>query len=64
MHFETALQRNTGRTLSLLGLARAQEAAGDPAAQETWGILEGSWKVDMEKLRQTDYVWLSTGETT
>ncbi len=63
-HFETALERNTGRTLSLLGLARAQEAAGDPAAQETWGILEGSWKADMEKLRQTDYVWLSTGETT
>ncbi len=63
-HFETALERNTGRTLSLLGLARAQEAAGHPAAQETWGILEGSWKADMEKLRQTDYVWLSTGDTT
>ena len=63
-HFETALARNTGRTLSLLGLARAQEAAGDPAAQETWGKLEGSWKADMEKLRQTDYVWLSIGETT
>ena len=63
-HFETALERSTGRTLSLLGVARAQEAAGDPAAQETWGILEGSWKADMEKLRQTDYVWLSTGETT
>lgn len=63
-HFETALERSTGRTLSLLGLARAQEAAGDPAAQETWGILEGSWKADMEKLRQMDYVWLSTGETT
>jgi tetratricopeptide (TPR) repeat protein len=62
-HFETALERNTGRTLSLLGLARAQEAAGDPAAQETWRILEGSWRADMERLRQTDYVWLSTGET-
>lgn len=63
-HFEAALERNTGRTLSLLGLARAQEAAGDPAAQETWGILEGSWKADMEQLRQMDYVWLSIGETT
>jgi hypothetical protein len=60
-HFETALERNTGRTLSLLGLARAQEAVGDPTAQETWGKLEGSWKADMEKLRQTDYVWLSRG---
>jgi len=63
-HFETALERNTGRTLSLLGLARAQEATGDPAARDTWGLLEVSWKADMEKLRQTDYVWLSTGETT
>ncbi len=58
-HFKTALERNTSRTLSLLGLARSQEAAGDPAAQETWGILEGNWKGDIEKLRQTDYVWLS-----
>jgi hypothetical protein len=63
-HFETSLKRNTGRTLSLLGLARAQEAAGDPAGQKTWAILEGSWKADMEALRQTNYVWLSTGETT
>ena len=63
-HFEKALERNTGRTLSLLGLARAQEAAGDAAAKETWQVLENSWKADMAKLRQTDYVWLSTGETT
>jgi tetratricopeptide (TPR) repeat protein len=62
-HFQTALERNTSRTLSLLGLARAQEATGDPAAQETWKILDGNWKADMEKLRQTDYTWLSTGET-
>jgi len=62
-HFETALERNTGRTLSLLGLARAQEAAGDSAAQETWRTLENSWKAEMAKLRQTEYVWLSTGET-
>jgi tetratricopeptide (TPR) repeat protein len=63
-HFETALQRNTGRTLSLLGLARAQEATGHPKAQETWHTLENNWKADMADLRQTEYVWLSTGETT
>lgn len=61
VHFETALERSTGRTLSLLGLARAYEAAGAPAAQETWALLEGNWKADIEELRQTDYVWLSTG---
>lgn len=63
-HFETALQRNTGRKLSLLGLARAQEATGHPKAQETWRTLENNWNADMAALRQTEYVWLSTGETT
>jgi tetratricopeptide (TPR) repeat protein len=63
-HFETALERNTGRTLSLLGLARAQEATGHPKASETWRTLENNWKADMADLRQTEYVWLSTGETT
>jgi tetratricopeptide (TPR) repeat protein len=63
-HFEMALERNTGRTLSLLGLARAQEATEHPKAQETWRTLENNWKADMAELRQTEYVWLSTGETT
>ena len=62
-HFETALERNTGRTMSLLGLARAQEAVADPASKETWQTLAGNWKADMAKLQQTDYAWLSTGET-
>lgn len=62
--FELALERNASRTLSLLGLARAQEAEGNPAAQETWAILESNWKADMQELHRTDYVWLSTGETT
>lgn len=61
VHFETALERSTGRTLSLLGLARAYEATRAPAAQEIWALLEGNWKADLEELRQTDYVWLSTG---
>jgi tetratricopeptide (TPR) repeat protein len=63
-HFETALERNTGRTLSLLGLARAQEATGHPKAQETWRNLEDNWKADMADWRRTEYVWFSTGETT
>jgi tetratricopeptide (TPR) repeat protein len=58
-HFETALERNTGRTLALLGLARAQEAIGDAAAQETWAQLEANWKGEMDTLRQSSYVWLS-----
>jgi len=57
--FEQALERNTGRTLSLLGLARAQEAVGDPAALDTWQQLDDTWKADIEELRQTDYVWLA-----
>jgi tetratricopeptide (TPR) repeat protein len=63
-HFETALQRNTARTLSLLGLARAQEAVGDPDAQQTWAHLESIWKGEMAALRQTRYSWLAAGETT
>lgn len=63
-HFETALERNTGRTLSLLGLARAQKAVGDAKAQETWRALENSWKGEKVELRQREYVWLSIGETT
>lgn len=57
-HFERALERNTGRTMSLLGLARAQEAVGDPAAQETWQQLNGIWKAEQSALKETEYVWL------
>ncbi len=58
-YFEKALQRNTGRTLSLLGLLRAQEALDDPAANETLQRLESNWNADMAALRAVDYVWLS-----
>ena len=57
-NFEKALERNTGRTLSLLGLARAQEAAGDPAAADTWRKLEKNWRADINELREKDYPWL------
>lgn len=57
-HFEQALERNTGRTLSMLGLARAQEAVGDPAAEKTWLQLRNTWKADLSDLKDTEYSWL------
>jgi hypothetical protein len=57
-HFERALERNTGRTFSLLGLARAQEAVGDPAAEKTWMELRKTWKGGFSALIETEYVWL------
>lgn len=56
--FEHALSRHTNRTLSLLGLARAQEAAGDEAAAETWARIEAQWHDDAGVLRELAYSWL------
>lgn len=61
-HFKQALERNTGRTLSLLGLARAQEAVGDPAAEESWQHLGTVWTADMSELQRTNYSWLTASE--
>jgi tetratricopeptide (TPR) repeat protein len=61
-HFEQALERNTGRTLSLLGLARAQEAVKDPAADESWQHLSNIWESDISELQRTHYSWLVAGE--
>ena len=58
--FEQALEHNTGRTLSMLGLLRAQEAIGDPAAAETRLKLTSSWKADAAALNATEYVWLAS----
>ena len=57
-HFQLALERNTSRTLSLLGLARAQDALGDPAAQQTWLLIKANRHDDATALRQSHYVWL------
>jgi tetratricopeptide (TPR) repeat protein len=59
-HFQQVLQRNTGRTLSLLGLARAQEAAGDPTASETWQQVKANWQGDLKVLVNLQYVWLAS----
>jgi len=59
-NFEQSLARNTSKTLSLLGLARAQEAAGDPVASETWKKIEANWQGDTATLRAMQYSWLPT----
>jgi hypothetical protein len=42
--FETSLSRNPGRSLSLLGLAKAQAASGEAAAShETYARLAKQW---------------------
>jgi len=51
--FEQALARAPRRTLSVAGLARAAEAAGDPAAsQEAQATLRQIWKGDEATLRR------------
>ena len=57
-YFTESLSRSTGRTQSLLGLARAQEAAGDPKAAQTWQQLETNWRGDISDIRDLEYSWL------
>ena len=58
--FESSLQRNTGRTLSLLGLLRAQEATGDLAAAQTRQQLAAMWQnPDPGSLESQNYSWLN-----
>jgi tetratricopeptide (TPR) repeat protein len=58
-YFTESLNRSTARTQSLLGLARAQEALGDPQAAETWQALETNWRGDINDIRDLEYSWLS-----
>lgn len=58
--FQQALYRNTSRTLSLIGLARAQDAVGDPAAAETWQRVRASWQGDPQDLATVRYKWLAS----
>ena len=62
--FEQSLARHTARTLSLLGLARAQSATGDAAASETWQKLEAQWRGDADTLRTLPYPWLPAAAST
>ncbi len=57
--FELSLSRNTNRSLSLLGLAKAQEAAGNlKTAAETQALLASNWKGDLQAFRQSGSPWL------
>jgi tetratricopeptide (TPR) repeat protein len=56
--FEQSLARHTNRTLSLVGLARAQEAAGSEEAAETWSLIDAQWRSDTEAVRDLTYPWL------
>ena len=58
VHFQDSLERSTGRSQSLLGLARAQEAAGDVAAAQTWQQLDANWRGDSSRIRELPYSWL------
>ncbi|MGI9222735.1 MAG: hypothetical protein ACR2QS_17040 [Woeseiaceae bacterium] len=58
MYFKESLSRSTGRSQSLLGLARAQDAAGDPRAAETWQQLESNWRGELNAIRDLKYSWL------
>jgi tetratricopeptide (TPR) repeat protein len=60
VQFQNALERNTGRSQSLLGLARAQEAAGDHAAIQTWQELEANWRGNASIIRDLQYSWLAS----
>ena len=57
--FEKALEHNTGRSLSLLGLGRAQELADNGEAMQTWQQLDSNWRGDASKLRELQYSWLN-----
>lgn len=59
IYFTESLRRSTGRSQSLLGLARAQEAVGDPKAAETWQALESNWRGEISDIRELEYSWLS-----
>lgn len=56
--FEQSLGRHTNRTLSLLGLARAQAAAGRSEAGETWARIDAQWRGDSAAARAIAYSWL------
>ncbi len=58
-YFTESLNRSTARTQSLLGLARAQEAVGDPRAAQTWQLLDTNWRGDISDIRDLEYSWLN-----
>ena len=58
--FQISLGQNTGKSQSLLGLARAQEAVVDNAATQTWRQVESNWRGDINTIRNLEYIWLTS----
>ncbi len=59
VEFETALLQHTGRTRTLLGLARAAEAAGDDLlSANARHQIETNWEGGLDALMQSGYPWL------
>ena len=58
VQFHVSLARNTSRSLSLLGLARAWDVAGDAAAAQTWQQLDANWVGEEGRIRDLNYSWL------
>jgi tetratricopeptide (TPR) repeat protein len=59
VEFEASLKQHTGRTRSLLGLARSAKAAGDDAlSAKAMHQVETNWKGDLDTLMQSAYPWL------
>ena len=59
VEFEASLKQHTGRTRSLLGLARSAKAAGDDAlSAKAMRQVETNWKGDLDTLMQSAYPWL------
>ena len=56
--FEQSLGRHTNRTMSLIGLARAQATAGDSQANETRARIAAQWRGDPAAARTISYSWL------
>jgi hypothetical protein len=58
VHFQLSLNNHTGRTRSLLGLARAAHANGDQAgASDAWNQVKANWKGDLHSLKNSGYAW-------
>lgn len=64
VHFQVSLDHHTGRTRSLLGLARAMQASGDQAnARDAWNQVKANWKGDLDNLKSSGYAWFQKPES-
>lgn len=58
--FQASLERNTSKSQSMLGLARAQEAVADSAAAQSWQQVADNWRGDIDTIRNLQYSWLTS----